>query len=69
MTYDFKALSEIGWAVLVAVVVQAAQIIVSSNLETVTDWRTWFVSLAAACARAGLAIIVAKLTAPKPQGE
>lgn len=69
MTYDFKVLQEIGWAVLVAVVVQAAQIIVASDLEHIADWRTWAVSLLAACVRAGLAIIIAKLTAPKPQGE
>ena len=65
MTYDFKVLEEIGWAVLVAVVVQAAQIVVSADLEHITDWHTWAISLLAACVRAGVAMFLAKVTTPK----
>jgi hypothetical protein len=65
--YTFKAWQEIGWAVLIAVVIQAAQIIVTSDLETVTDWRAWIISLLAACLRAAVAIVLTKLTGPKTE--
>ena len=66
MKYEWKAWAEIGWAILVAVVVQAAQIIVASDLERVTDWRSWAVSLIAACVRAAFAMLLTKLV-PQPK--
>ena len=67
LNYNYHAVAEILWAILIAVIVQAAQIIVASDLERVTDWRSWFISLLAAVTRAGAAALLAKLTTPKTQ--
>ena len=58
MIYSFKALQEFGWAVVVAIVTYAAPVIAGANPG---DWKTWLPALAAGCARAALAAIVAKL--------
>ena len=64
MSYNFQFWKELLWAALIAAIVTAGQIVVASDLEKVTDWRVWALSLVTACARAVVAIIVTKLTQP-----
>ena len=59
MTYNWKTLQELGWAVVVAIVTYATPIIAGANPS---DWRTWLPALAAGCGRAALAAILAKVS-------
>lgn len=56
MTYNWKTLQELGWAIAVAVVTYAAPVIAGANP---TDFKTWGLALLAGCGRAALSAIVA----------
>lgn len=43
--YEFKRLPELGWAILTAIAVEAGQILINTDFNAVTDWRTWIVSV------------------------
>ena len=62
MNYDFKVVAEFAWAVFLAAFVSALQVIVTTQFETLTDWRTWAVSLGAAVARTAAGAAIALLT-------
>ena len=60
--YEFKKVQELGWAVLVAAMTTALQVLVASDLVAITDWRAWAVSLGAAVTRAAAGAALAILT-------
>lgn len=60
MTYDFKLVEETAWAAVVAAVVFAGTAFLESG--SVTDWRTWALSVLAGAARAAVAVVIAALT-------
>ena len=62
MRYDFKLVAEFAWAVFLAAFVSALQVVVTTQFETLTDWRTWTISLGAAVARSGAGAAIALLT-------
>ncbi len=64
MTYDFRAIPEILWAVFIAMVVYIAQTLVFFNPSEILDWRTWAISLLAGCIRAAASVVIAILTKP-----
>jgi len=49
--YDFKQLPELGWAALIAVIVAVGQVLLETDIDTVTDWETLIAMLSAASAR------------------
>lgn len=53
MTYRFKPLPELYWAVTTAFSVVILTALFTFNPETVTDWRAWGVALGGAAVRAG----------------
>ena len=59
MAYDFKVLPEVGWAVLVAVVVFAAQVLIEFDPEVIDDWETWAKALGAGAVRAAAGAVLA----------
>jgi hypothetical protein len=60
LTYNFKALQEVGWAAVVAGVTYAAGVI-GAGVDP-GDWRIWLPALAAGAGRAALAALAAKLS-------
>jgi hypothetical protein len=64
MNYDFKRWPELGWAVLVGIVVAVTPIVVETDVGMVGNWQVWAVALAAAAARAGIAAAVAWFARP-----
>lgn len=52
LTYRFKPLPELGWAVLTAVLLVLLPALVALDPEKITDWRTWAVALGGAVLRA-----------------
>ncbi len=59
--YDFKRLEEMAWASLTAAAVFAVQVLTSFDPDTVTDWKTWAVSLGAGAVRAAAAAVLARI--------
>ena len=49
--YEIKRLPELGWAVLVAAVAFAAQVVATTDPHTVTDWRAYAIGVAAGLGR------------------
>lgn len=74
MSYQYKRLQELAWAVLVAVGVVAAQAMLTVDPDTISDWRTWATGVAAASVRAVGGALLAWLGATaaaagsKPEG-
>lgn len=69
--YEFKTVPELGWAVLVAVVAVAAQLVNTADPQAVlTDPRTFLVALGAAMVRAALGALLdaMKPAAPAAKG-
>ena len=64
MTYDFKKLQEIGWFVLVTIVVQLATMLINFDPGAITDWKAWSVALVAGLVRAIAGSVLAVLTKP-----
>jgi len=64
MEYNWKRAEEIAWFALVAAGVFALEILVRFDPETITDWRTWVVSLVGGMLRAAAGAVLAKLTKP-----
>lgn len=62
MTYNFKFWQEIGWGILVAVLVALAQALIHFDASAVTDWQVWTLALISGCVRAVAAVLIAKLT-------
>jgi hypothetical protein len=60
--YEFKALEELAWFVLVAVMTVLFQTLAEFDPSRIEDWRTWFVALGAAMVRAGAGAALAWLT-------
>lgn len=52
MSYDFKRLPELGWAVGIAIALVLFQVLVDFDPETVENWKTWAVAVGAAGTRA-----------------
>ena len=52
LNYRFKALPELGWAVLIAVSLVVLPALVTLDPSAVTDWRVWLVALGGASVRA-----------------
>jgi hypothetical protein len=55
MRYDFKAVEEIGWAMAVGGGIFIFEILSQFEPETVTDWKTWAVSIGGGLVRAAFA--------------
>lgn len=51
MKYDFKFAQELGWAVLIGVVVVVAQALLTFDESVLKDWEPWAVGLLGAAAR------------------
>ena len=51
MTYTYKMLPELGWAVLIGIVVVVAEALLVFDETVFTEWESWAVALAAAVAR------------------
>lgn len=54
MNYNWKWVEELLWAVVTAVGFTFAQVILTTDFDTITDWRTWAVSLGGAMIRGAL---------------
>lgn len=52
MTYNFKALPELLFALFVALITWVFQLLLDFNPDTVTDWKTWAIAAAGGLARA-----------------
>jgi hypothetical protein len=50
--YEFKALAELAWFVLVAAMTVLFQVLAEFEPSTIEDWRTWFIAVGAAMIRA-----------------
>lgn len=61
MRYEFKALEELGWFVLVAVATVVLQALVEFDPSRIDDWRAWAVGVGAAAVRAGAGAALAWL--------
>jgi hypothetical protein len=59
--YEFKALAELGWFVLVAAMTVLFQVLAEFDPSTIEDWRTWFIALGAAMVRAAAGAALAWL--------
>ncbi len=59
MAYKFKKLEEVSWAVLVVVVMFAAQVLIEFDLEVIDDWETWAKALGAGAVRAAAGAVLA----------
>lgn len=46
--YNFKRLPELGWAIFAAVAIELAQVAVTFNPETITEWGPWAIALGTA---------------------
>ena len=61
MTYDFKVLPELGWALAIGAAIALFEIFVVFEPEAITDWETWGISGVGAVLRsaaiAGLAVV------------
>ena len=55
MKYDFKTVEEIGWAMAVGSGIFIFELLSRFEPETVTDWKTWIVSVGGGLARAAFA--------------
>ena len=64
MTYRFKRLQELAWFAGVAAGVFVLEILVRFDPETITDWRTWVVSLVGGMLRAAAGAVLAAITKP-----
>ena len=51
---------EVFWAVVVAVGLELLQVLATLDLDKITDYRTWLVSLAGSLIRVGAAAAIAK---------
>ncbi len=65
MTYSFKRLQELAWAVAVAVAVFAVSVLVEFDPDAITDWKSWAISLAGGVVRAAAGAALAFLR-PSP---
>lgn len=54
MSYNWKWVEEILWAVVTGVAITFTQIVLTTNLEVITDWRGWLITLTGAMARGAL---------------
>lgn len=64
MEYVFKRGQEFGWAALIAVAVFWAEVLVTFDPNTITNWRAWAVAGAGGSVRAAVAAIIAARTKP-----
>ena len=55
MRYDFKVIEEIGWAMAVGGGIFIFELLSRFEPETVTDWKTWAVTVAGGGVRAAFA--------------
>lgn len=61
MKYEWKFWEELGWAVLVAVVVTLATAFVQFEPSEIADWKSWVVGLIGGVIRASAAVLLAQL--------
>lgn len=59
--YDYKVWQEIGWAALVATLTYLS-IVLATDFNQVSDWRSFAISAVAGLARALVAAVLAVLT-------
>lgn len=64
MSYDFKRLEEFAWTGLVAFAAFWAQVLVTFDPNTITDWRAWAIAGLAGSVRAVAAAWIALRTKP-----
>lgn len=57
--YNFKFWQELGWGILVAIIVTLAQAFIQFDASAVVNWQVWALSIISGCARA-IAVIVVK---------
>lgn len=62
MRYSYHRTAELGWFVATAVGTIVLQALIDFDPATITDYRTWFISLGAASVRAGAGAALAWLT-------
>lgn len=62
MVYTFKFWQEIGWGILVALLVTFAQALLEFDATKITDWQVWALGIFSGCIRAVAAVIVSSLT-------
>ena len=61
MRYEFKALEELFWFVVVAVATVVLQALVEFDPAKIDDWRAWAIGLGAAAVRAAAGAALAWL--------
>lgn len=61
MTYDFKRAQEIRWIAIIAGGTFLAQLALTFDPDTVTDWHAYAISTASALLRAVIAAVIANL--------
>ena len=62
MKYDFRLIPEIALAVLVAIIVAAAQIAVEADFEAAFEWDSFGIQLLTGGLKAGAGALLAALT-------
>lgn len=62
MVYNFKLWQELGWGILVAILVTLAQALLEFDASAIKDWQVWALGLFSGCIRAVAAILVSSLT-------
>ena len=62
MEYVFKRAEEFAWAALVAVAVFWAEVLLTFDPDTITDWRAWAIAGLSGSVRAAVAAIIAART-------
>ena len=60
--YNFKVWQELGWGIVVALIVSIAQVFLEFDAAAVTDWNLWLLALVSGCARSVAVIVVKTFT-------
>ena len=59
MSYHYKIGPELGWLIATTAILALAQVLLTFDPATITDWQTWALSLAGAVVRAVAGAVLA----------
>ena len=62
MKYNFKLLEEVAWFAVVAAGIAVLETLIRFDPQTVTDWKTWAISLGGSAIRAAAGAAIARFT-------